>query len=82
MFRESGFDLFITELLSDRVRRTWTVCAGRLSRKLISDPKYATYLLRGGQDSRFLLTIARIMIAYRSRAMEYGLFVARKRPSL
>ncbi|NNE36520.1 MAG: hypothetical protein HKN13_14895 [Rhodothermales bacterium] len=65
--------------LSSRVRRTWSMCARRLASKLVTDRRYRRYLLDSSSSDRvFLKTIFRIILAYRTGAMQYGLFVGRK----
>ncbi len=75
----AGFADISLKDLTLRVKRTWTICARRVLRGLLTDRRYRRYLFdRRSSDRAFLRTIGRIMIAYRTGAMEYGLLVARK----
>jgi tocopherol O-methyltransferase len=72
----AGFAAASLEELSDRVARTWTVCARRLIGKLATRPGYLRFLLDGSARNRiFAVTMLRLMLAYRSRSMRYCLMV-------
>jgi tocopherol O-methyltransferase len=74
--REAGFDVVSVEDISPRVRRTWAICLGRVLARLLRDREYRRFLLDHAQRNRvFLLTVIRIMIAYRTRSMRYAMFV-------
>ncbi len=76
LFRETGFELAPYECLTTPVRRTWTICLRRLLHRLATDRAYRRYLTdSSSSDRRFLLTLFRIIAAYRTGAMQYGLFV-------
>jgi tocopherol O-methyltransferase len=73
-FRIAGF-----EDLSRQVRRTWTICARRVARKLATDPAYRGFLLdRRSKNRAFALTLVRLALAYQTGSMRYGLLVADK----
>jgi tocopherol O-methyltransferase len=75
----SGFATVQVQDLSDRVRRTWSICAKRVAAKLVTDPRYAGFLLASGAANRiFALTLLRLLIAYRTRSMRYELLVFAK----
>jgi tocopherol O-methyltransferase len=75
----AGFTVGDCEDLSSRVRRTWYVCAGRLAGKLISKPRYLHFLLDSRATDRiFILTLLRLLLAYRTGSMRYGLLVFEK----
>jgi tocopherol O-methyltransferase len=77
---EAGFAVAAVEDLSTQVRRTWWVCARRFAWKLAADPRYARFLLdRGGGNRVFALTLLRLLVAYRTGSMRYGLMVLAKR---
>ena len=79
--RDAGFENVESMLLTRRVRRTWNVCARRLLGRIVTNRRYQRFLMNSGNEDRtFLRAIPRIMIAYRTGAMEYGLFTARKAP--
>ena len=72
----AGFAVADCEDLSSRVRRTWYVCAGRLAGKLISKPRYLRFLLDSRATDRiFILTLLRLLLAYRTGSMRYCLLV-------
>lgn len=76
---KSGFVVDGFEDLSARVRRTWTICAGRFIRKLLTESKYRGYLMDSKAGNRiFALTLVRIWIAYGTGSMQYGLLNAHK----
>ena len=65
--------------LSRAVRRTWSVCLARIGRRLVCDVRYRRFLRDPTRADRiFLLTLLRILTAYRLGAMQYGLVTARR----
>lgn len=75
----SGFEKIGFDDLTSQVRRTWSVSIRRLAAKLLTDSRYARYLFNPTSgERRFLLTLFRILLAYRTGAMRYGLLTARK----
>jgi tocopherol O-methyltransferase len=77
----AGFDEITFENVTARVRRTWWICQRRLLARILTDRRYQRYLLdAASSDRRFLLTIFRILAAYRTGAMQYGLFSFAKPP--
>ncbi|MGD9511917.1 MAG: cyclopropane-fatty-acyl-phospholipid synthase family protein [Geminicoccaceae bacterium] len=71
-----GFVTTSSEDLSDRVARTWWVCACRLAGKLATERSYLRHLLDPRASDRvFALTLLRLLTAYRTGSMRYGLFV-------
>ncbi len=75
----AGFRLVGIEDLSDRVRRTWWICARRLLGKLATRPRYLRFLLDQRAANRiFAITMVRMMVAYRTGSMRYCLLVFRK----
>lgn len=72
-FRDAGL-----EDVSDRVARTWTVCARRVARALLR-PSSWRYLLDDRNTERiFALTVVRLLIGFQTGAMRYGILTARK----
>ena len=64
---------------SRAVVRTWSVVVARVVRGLATDARYRRYLRDASRRDRgFALTVLRIAAAYRTGAMRYGFFVARK----
>jgi len=75
----SGFATLGVQDLSERVRRTWSICARRVAGRFVSDPRYARFLLASGAANRiFALTLLRLLLAYRTRSMRYGLLLFAK----
>lgn len=76
---DAGLRVERMEDWSDRVARTWTVCAVRLARALLREPAYRRHLLDPRNPNRvFALTLLRIRTAYAAGSMRYGFFVARR----
>jgi tocopherol O-methyltransferase len=76
MAEAAGLDLVSFEDISAQVRRTWTICARRLAWKLLADTAFRRMVLDPQVSNRsFLLSIPRLIVAMRSGAMRYGLFV-------
>lgn len=74
----AGLALESFEDLSDRVRRTWSVSTGRLARRLLTRDAWRFLLDARNRDRVFALSVPRIQLAYATRCMRYGLFVARR----
>lgn len=75
MATQAGFVEQDYEDISRQVRRTWTICLTRLARKLISDRSYWRLLLsRRTRNRSFILSLPRLIAAYRTGAMRYGVF--------
>jgi cyclopropane fatty-acyl-phospholipid synthase-like methyltransferase len=65
--------------VSRQVKRTWTVCTGRLMRGLIFKPAYRRFLLHGRSVNKvFALTLLRIRLAYELGSMRYCIMTAVK----
>ena len=76
---QAGFQLQQVEDLSANVSRTWWICAQRVVAALATKPRYLRFLIdRTATDRIFALTLLRIMLAYRTGAMRYCLFVFRR----
>ncbi len=73
----AGLDAVAYEDLSARVARTWTICAGRFLRAMLTDPAKRRLAL-AARNRLFALSVPRLMLAYRTGAMRYGMFVWRK----
>ncbi len=73
---QAGFRVLRIQDLSTRVSRTWSICIRRLIGRLLTRPGYLRFLLNGQAASRiFAVTMVRILIAYRTRSMRYGLLL-------
>lgn len=77
MAAAAGFAILDYEDVSDRVARTWTICARRLVKALIVD-REVRHLAFRGRNRVFLLSIPRLILAYRSGAMRYGILTLSK----
>lgn len=76
-----GFDNVDFIDISRAVRRTWSICIARLTRRFTSDREVRVFLRNAGARNRiFALTMLRIMLAYRIGAMRYGLLTATRAP--
>ncbi len=76
--RSAGFVDVSHEDLTERVSRTWRLCAARMLGSL-KTLKAWRYLLDGRKsERRFALTVMRILVAYRVGALRYGLFRGRR----
>jgi len=77
--QRAGFAVCEAVDLGDQVARTWGLMANRLVRGLVSDAAFRrTLLSQVGRDWIFGVTLARIWLAYRVRALRYGLFTCVK----
>jgi tocopherol O-methyltransferase len=73
-FRDIGF-----EDLSRQVRRTWTICARRVATRFVTDRATRAFLLdRRSRNRDFAWSLARLILAYRTGSMRYGLLTADK----
>ncbi|MDI3331873.1 MAG: class I SAM-dependent methyltransferase [Micrococcus sp.] len=77
MARAAGFTIADYEDVSNRVARTWTICARRLVTALAVDRETRRLALRG-RNRIFMLTIPRLILAYRTGAMRYGILTLSK----
>jgi len=75
----AGFRARKVEDISDQVSRTWRICARRVLGKFFTDRSYARFLFdRTAKDRIFALTLLRMILAYRVRALRYCLLVFEK----
>jgi cyclopropane fatty-acyl-phospholipid synthase-like methyltransferase len=81
----AGFAPLGFEDVSRAVRRTWSICARRVAAGLFTDPALRRLAFgRRTKNRAFLLSLPRLMLALRTGAMRYGVFVWEKpaqRPS-
>jgi tocopherol O-methyltransferase len=73
-----GFEDVTLRDVSGRVSRTWAICARRVGRALLRASSWHYLLDRTNTERRFALSVVRIMAAYRTGAMRYGILVASK----
>ena len=65
--------------ISRQVRRTWSICAGRAARRLATDRAFRRFAFaRTTKNRSFMLSVPRLMIALKTGAMRYGIFVWEK----
>ena len=65
--------------VSRRVSRTWPICLRRTAARVARDREARAFLLSAENPDRiFALTMVRILAAYATRAMVYGIFGAVK----
>lgn len=71
---KAGFVVESSEDVTRNVKRTWILCAIRFLRRVIRDPRYLRFLVSRGQPNRiFALTLFRILAAFETRALRYGI---------
>jgi tocopherol O-methyltransferase len=79
MIADAGLQLVRYEELGRNVRKTWWICARRLMGRLFTTPRYVKALFDRSNGNRvFVITLFRILAAYHTGAMQYGLFVMEK----
>jgi len=79
MAAAAGFRPTRYDDISREVRRTWSICLRRLAAALIADPAIRRLALDRASTSRaFLLSVPRLIVALRTGAMRYGVFVWEK----
>jgi tocopherol O-methyltransferase len=79
MMAKAGLEVTGFEDLTAQVWRTWYLCLTRAAKAIATDRAYRAFLLDPrNTDRSFAITLLRILWAYRSGAMRYGLFAARK----
>ena len=79
MAETAGFRVELVSDISDRVRRTWSICLWRVLGKVVTEARYRRFLLERSAENRvFALTLGRLLLAYRTRSMRYCLLVLRK----
>lgn len=71
----AGFEPARFEDISRQVKRTWSICTRRFLGKLAVDRSYRQLALSTTTRNRdFILSLPRLMAAYATRAMRYGVF--------
>jgi tocopherol O-methyltransferase len=77
---EAGFRLLGHDDISREVRRTWSICLKRLAGHFVTDGDIRRLALsRATQNREFILSLPRLILALRSGAMRYGVFVWEKK---
>lgn len=73
MATAAGFAVTGYEDVSGRVARTWWICAGRVVKAIFFDREMRSLAL-GARNRSAVLTIPRLILAYSTGAMRYGIF--------
>jgi len=82
LLESAGLDIELVEDLSPAVASTWRRSIGRVAVRIARDGRYRSYLTSSRSRNReFAITLLRILAAYRTGAMRYLLFVARRPPA-
>jgi tocopherol O-methyltransferase len=72
----AGLVLKTYEDISRNVRRTWSICLRRLAVRLLTDRAIRRLALSSATQNRsFMLSLPRLIVALRTGAMRYGVFV-------
>ena len=75
----AGFHLRSYEDISRNVRPTWSICLRRLLAKMATDKRIRRLALSPATRNRsFILSVPRLIVALRTGAMRYGVFVWEK----
>lgn len=79
LIAEQGMNLVGYSEFSRQVARTWSICGWRVVQSLATELDSWRYLLwENPRHAVFILTVWRILFAYRTGAMQYGMFVIEK----
>jgi tocopherol O-methyltransferase len=79
LLEEAGFEVEAVSDVTREVRGTWGICLNRAIGRFFSDRSARGFLLSEASRNRvFLLTMGRIWLAYRTGAMRYLVFQARR----
>ena len=79
MLIRAGFSEARFQDLTARVQKTWSICARRSLRAILTQPSLRSRLWDPGFSHRvFAKTVPRIWLAYKTGSMRYGLFSALK----
>ena len=79
LFELHGFTVEHEEDVSQNVKRTWPLCAGRFLARLVREPRYFQFLVNQHARNRvFAVTIFRIWMAFETGALKYGILTGVK----
>jgi len=73
MAERAGFACLGYEDISQAVKRTWTICTKRLIGAIFSDAAMRRAVFKA-RHRRFARSLPRLILAYRTGAMRYGIF--------
>jgi len=75
----AGLSTIGYEDLSREVRRTWSIVTRRVAGRVLTTARYRRLLMsRSTRDRQFALSLPRLILAYRTGAMRYGVFTFEK----
>ncbi|CAN5202312.1 methyltransferase domain-containing protein [soil metagenome] len=77
MAKSAGFDCTAYQDVSASVARTWTICLRRFGKAMLVDAAMRRHVL-SARNRRFALSVPRLILAYRTGAMRYGVFTLSK----
>lgn len=73
---DAGFRLESYDDISANVRRTWSICLRRFAGSMVTDSEIRRLALSSATRNRsFILSLPRLILALRTGAMRYGVFV-------
>lgn len=79
LLERAGFEVEAVTDLTHEVRGTWGICLRRAIGRFFADPAARAFLFNEANRNRvFLITMGRIWVAYRTGAMRYLVFRARR----
>jgi tocopherol O-methyltransferase len=79
LIAQAGLRVVAFHDVTAHVEQTWSLCAARSIVFALTSPEAWRYLASGAsKNAIFLLTIFRLLLAYRTGAMRYGLLVLEK----
>ncbi len=79
----AGLRLVHYEDLSRQVRRTWSIVTRRVLGKLVTTRRYRKLVFsRTTRNREFALSLPRLILAYRTGAMRYGVFTFERLPAV
>jgi tocopherol O-methyltransferase len=75
----AGLEGVAIQDLTANVSRTWSIVSRRVVWRLLTDQRYQRYIFdKGNRQRQFALSLPRLMLAYRTRAMRYWVMTFRK----
>ena len=81
LLAEAWFEVEAVSDITREVRGTWGICLRRAVSRFFRDAATRSFMFSAASRNRvFVLTMARIWLAYRTGAMRYLVFRARKNP--
>ncbi len=78
-FEQSGFQILDFQDLTQRVKKTWSICIKRFLQSFIKERETRDFLFKSPSDNKiFLKSVFRMWAAYNLGSLRYGIFSARK----